>query len=690
MQKDQNKLLKRLTLIDVFAAGAAISSGFFLLPGIAAFEAGPSFVLAYLLAAIPLIPAALSIIELATAMPKAGGDYFFLDRTLGPYFGTIGGLGTWCALILKVAFALIGMGAYISFLFPQLHILPVAIFFTILFGLLNIFGIKKSSTFQVIIVLILLVILTLFISIGLVSLHPQNFQEFWKLDIADLSSTTGLVLVAYIGVFNVVSLSEEIKNPEKNLPKGIFLTVMITVLIYVGGTTVMVGVIPFFELVNNLTPAATAAKYLFGKVGVILISLAAMFSFLSVANAGIMSASRYPLAMSRDHILPAKFRFLGKHSTPVFSLIITVILVLVIIIFLEPLKIAKLAGTFNLIVFILLNLAVIIIRESKIESYDPSFRVPFYPWTQIIGIIASFYLIFVMGSLSHLFSAGLIVLASLWYFFYVRKKTYRTGAIFHVFERLGQYRNKRLDIELREILKDRGLRAEDPFDEIVLSAKVLDCEKEIQYEEVVYKVSDYLSTVIPFKSEKITKLFLDGTKTGATPVTHGIALPHFRSDGVDQTILVVVRSKTGINIVINDPLTNEPEEAKIVNAIFFLVSPENDPARHLRILAQIAGRVDKRDFINNFLDAPDEEAVRQSLLEDEQCITLVISAAFKTSELLNKQIKDITIPQGCLITWLRKGNKVIVPKGSNILEQGDRLTIIGDVESLQEIKKRYK
>ena len=107
--KKSRKLKKELKLLDVYAiaTGTTLSSGFFLLPGLAAAVAGPAIVLAYMLAIVPLIPAMFSVVELSTAMPRAGGVYFFLDRTLGPMFGTIGGLGTWFALILKVCFALL-------------------------------------------------------------------------------------------------------------------------------------------------------------------------------------------------------------------------------------------------------------------------------------------------------------------------------------------------------------------------------------------------------------------------------------------------------------------------------------------------------------------------------------------------------------------------------------------------------
>ena len=121
-------LEKQLGLWDVYAlaTGATLSSGFFLLPGLAAAGAGSAMPLSYLLGAIVLLPGLISKVELATAMPRAGGIYYYLDRSLGPLVGTIGGFGTWIALILKSAFALIGVGAYLQLFMPGLEMGPVA------------------------------------------------------------------------------------------------------------------------------------------------------------------------------------------------------------------------------------------------------------------------------------------------------------------------------------------------------------------------------------------------------------------------------------------------------------------------------------------------------------------------------------------------------------------------------------
>jgi len=220
-----NLLKKELTLLNVYAiaTGTTLSAGFFLLPGLAFSEAGPALILSYMIAALPLIPAMFSMVELATAMPRAGGAYYFLDRSMGPLVGTIGGLGTWLALVLKVSFALIGMGAYVRLFWPQLPMIPVAVGFAILFGLVNLFGAKKSGSFQVLMVIVLLAILAGFMVNGIFGMNPQNFDLFFDKGSAAIFSTAGLVYISYVGITNIASVSEEVQNPERNLPLGIFL-----------------------------------------------------------------------------------------------------------------------------------------------------------------------------------------------------------------------------------------------------------------------------------------------------------------------------------------------------------------------------------------------------------------------------------------------------------------------------------
>ncbi|HKI78029.1 MAG TPA: amino acid permease [Ignavibacteriaceae bacterium] len=685
------RLKKELRLFDVYAiaTGTTLSAGFFLLPGIAAQQAGTAMIFSYIIAAIPLVPAMFSVAELATAMPRAGGVYYFLDRSLGPLFGTVGGIGTWLALILKVAFALIGMGAYLELFFPNLPIILIAILFALAIGLLNLFGTKKSGKFQIILVIGLLAILTVFIGRGIPEIQSLHFKDIFSNDLKSIFSTAGLVYISYVGVTKVASLSEEIKNPERNIPRGIFLALGSAFVIYVLGTVVMVGVIPIEKLSGDLTPVATAADIIFGKVGTIFVTIAALMAFLSVANAGTLSASRYPLAMSRDHMLPRLFQKIGSQGTPFVAIILTVAIIILILLIFDPAKIAKLASAFQLLMFGFVSLAVIIMRESKIDSYDPGYRSPFYPYLQIVGILAPIWLIIEMGFLPIVFTVGLVLIGSAWYWFYAKERVIRNGAIYHIFERLGRSRYGGLDSELRGILKEKGLREEDPFDLIVARSFVIDLDKSVDFEYVVNKASQWLAQFVQHSSNELEREFLEGTRIGATPVTHNIALPHLRMKGFQHPEMVLVRSKKGIEIVLNNPLTDFQEKREIVNAVFFLVSPESNPAQHLRILAQIASRVDEDSFALDWQLAKDEQDIKEALLHDERYLSLVITRSDQTAPLIDKTISNMNIPEGCLVTWIRRGELVIIAHGDTFLQEGDQLTIIGEQNGIKELRKKY-
>lgn len=689
---EKKRLKKELSLFHVYAiaTGTTLSAGFFLLPGLAAIEAGPALPLAYLIAVLPLIPAMLSVIELATAMPRAGGVYYFLDRTMGPMIGTIGGVGTWLALVLKVAFALIGMGAYVHLFFPNIEIIPFAIVIALVLGLFSLFGSKKSGHLQIILVTFLLTFLLFFIAGGVPQINYNHFKDFFSSGWNSILSAAGLVYISYIGLTNIASLAEEVKKPETNLPLGLFLAIGTAVLVYALGTGIMIGVLPLSDLMGNLTPVAAAGEVIFGEIGVLLLSIAAIFAFISVANGGTLAASRYPLALSRDHLLPRFFQKLSKWGTPIISIIVTVAGIVLLLVFLDPTGIAKLASTFQLMVFSLICLAVIIIRESRIEAYDPGFKSPLYPWLNLLGVFLPYVLIYQMGILPLLFSLGLIAVGAIWYWYYARKKVVRTGAIYHLFERLGRSRYSGLETEMRGILKEKGLRETDPFDEIVTRSYVLDFEDSESFENVTRKASEWISQFVSFTPSEIEKQFLNGTRMGATPVTHGIALPHLRLEGLPQAEIVVVRGKKGIHIKFKDPLKDSDKEDETdVKAIFFLVSPEKDPTQHLRILAQIAGRVEEEGFADEWLNAKDDQELKEALIHEDRSLSLLIVPENSSKELIGKALKDIKFPEGCLVAILRRSGQTIIPKGNTILEEGDRLTIIGDPKGMSELMKIF-
>jgi len=690
--QDDTRLEKNLGLRDVFAVatGAMLSAGFFLLPGIAAAEAGPSVILAYAVAGLLVLPAMISKAELATAMPKAGGPYYFLDRSLGPMVGTIGGIGTWLALVLKSTFALIGIGAYLGVYF-DVAIQPVAIGLTVTFALLNIVGVKETTRLQQALVFGLLFVLGYFIVQGLTELSvlglsrvaESRFDPFFEFGFDGFAAATGLVFVSYVGLTKVASLAEEVENPDRNIPRGMLLSLIVATTVYVLGAAIMVGVLGIDELSHDLRPVATAAQGFFdwlpAGVGVGLVVAAALAACASSANAGILSASRYPLAMARDGLIAGGLGKVSRLGTPTRSVALTAGAMILVIVFLDVKSVAKLASTFQLLIFSLLNLAVIVMRESQLPSYSPGYRSPLYPWIQVVGVFVPLWLVWELGTMSILFSAGVIVAGVTWYRYYSRGEVAREGAIYHVFERLGRRRYEGLEPELRQIIKEKALGGSAPFEEAVAGGLVVDLEDDVQtFEEVTRRASDRLAELVEAPPDELFEAFVEETRLDLIPISGGCALPHLRRDDISEPHLLMLRSRAGI------PGADGP-----IHAFFFLVSPRSATGPHLQILARIAHHASDDEFMEQWLTAPTPTAVKEILLQEDRFLTIVVRDAGPTADLVGRMIRDTGFPRGALLVLIERAGVALVPRAETELVAGDRLTFLGDAEIVEEVRSRY-
>ncbi|MDF1564878.1 MAG: amino acid permease [Deltaproteobacteria bacterium] len=618
-------LTRQLGLLDVFAlsTGAMFSSGFFLLPGIAFAMAGKWFVAAYALSAVLVIPALFSKAELASAMPRSGGTYYFLERSMGPLVGTVGGLGTWLAMGLKNAFALVGLGAYVL-LFYDIDMTMVAVAGAVGFTLINIFGVKETARLQRWFVFALLGILGAFLVAGVV--HLEGVGRLQTLgselaaapgaDLEGVLATIGLVFVSYAGLTKVTGVAEEIRNPDRNIRRGMILSLGAAVTVYTLGALLLLLVADPEVFKTDLAPIATAAESVFGwmpgRVGVIVIFVAAAAAFASTANAGILSASRYLLAMGRDNLIPKPFQKVGRFGTPTLAILFTGGFIVVTLLTLDVISLAKLASAFQLLMFALVNLAVIVMRESQLRTYHPQVRAPLYPWLQIFGILSSIGLILELGRLAVLFTLALFTLGVVWYFAYGKRRSQRGGAILHWFERLGRDRSEGLEREIWSILKDTGLKAGNHYLEAIDRARILEVEESVSFPVLASRAARLLGPRIPMGEEAIAAEFVRGVRSGLVPVADGIALPHFRAPGLGQHELIVARARGGITIEVEEG-AGPAEVTQVVHAIFFLVSPEELPGEHLRILAKLASLLEQPAFVDTWAAAPGTESLRSLL-----------------------------------------------------------------------------
>ncbi|MGM0557021.1 MAG: amino acid permease [Myxococcota bacterium] len=710
---EEGDLKKELGLFDVYAicTGAMFSSGFFLLPGIAAAQSGPSVVLAYFLAGLLILPAALCVAELSTAMPKAGGAYYFLDRALGPVVGSAGGVGTWVALILKSSFALIGMGAYLT-IFVELPIKPVAVALIVAFTAVNVFGAKETGGLQKILVATLVAILTYFVVQGFFELGSRpmaqtrsQFDNWLPFGVSGLFSTVGLVFVSFAGLTKVASVSEEVDNPSRNIPLGILLSLVTAIVIYTLGVFIMVGVLEPTSFREDLKPVATAAEAFFtwlpGRTGVWMIVIAAIAAFASTGNAGLMSASRYPLAMARDRLVPSFLSQIGRFDTPTYSILITSGVMIFAVVALDVATLAKLASATQLVLFAMLCLAVIVMRESEIEYYQPGFRTPLYPWLPLVGLVVPFWLVAEMGAMSMLFSGGLILAGVVWYFMYSVKHVEREGAIFHVFERLGRSRDTGLRNELRLVLAERGLEEGDYFEGVVADAEFIEVDSDLTLTEVLELAASAFEQQVELDAETLVEQFQQEIDIGLCPRSEGILAPHLRIEEADHSHLLLIRM--GEHRIISDEdseqrnqaeqeqrdQTDEPPESDSalddVCGFLVLISPKERTGEHLRLLAQIAGRIEEPDFREEWKAAETEAELKSLLLRDERFHAVRVVSEGPTGELVGRRVSHVDLPEETFIGMIRRDGKTLVPHSRTTIEEGDEIVVLGDPEQIEKV-----
>ena len=424
-------LERRLGLPSIIgiSIGAMLGSGAFVLPGLVISQAGSSAWLAYVLASIAVLPSALSKSELATAMPTSGGTYVYLDRSFGPLVGTIAGLGLWFSLLLKSSFALMGIAAYLSVFSFSLHSIALAVLMVIF--LLNIWGVGKVSRVLNTVVFLSIVSLLLLLGWAQTELPVMRISEFTTPGFVGIISASALAYGSYAGVTKIAAVAEEIKNPEKNIPKGILFSLLIVTAIYALIAYTLTEFISFNELDGNLRSIYSLALLSEHKYMAYFFILIAFLSMASMANAGVLASSRFPFAMGRESLLPS---FLGYLSptflTPIWSIVTSCLLIAFAIFYLDVYGMVKLASAFMIIIYCLENLAVMVLRESRAQWYKPSYYSPFYPFFQLCGIGGGLVFLAFLG-LKIVFVATTVVaiLGLTTFLLFGRHRTQRRGLV---------------------------------------------------------------------------------------------------------------------------------------------------------------------------------------------------------------------------------------------------------------------
>mgnify|MGYP006284199077 CR=1 FL=1 len=414
--------------------GTMIGAGIFVFPGLAAGRAGPAAAGSFAIGGVIALLVALPTSELATAMPRSGGGYYFISRALGSLAGAVVGLSLWFGLVFATAFYLVGFGYYAVDTLAELGItigaglvIPIALVFGAGFTLLNVTGTENAAKLQNGVVALLLSILAVVLvfgvldAVGLVG-EPSTPERFAPFGVMPILTTAALVFTSYLGFAQVATVAGEMKRPGKNLPLAMVGSVLIVGALYV--ITIFVATSAFGSgRLSGMgeTAMVEVGRHYLGPIGALAIVFGGLLATMSSANASILSTSRAIYAVSRDAILPRfASRINLKYGTPHVALGMAGGPILVLVALGRVEILAEVASFLHLILYGLICVALILLRRNEPEWYDPVFRTPGYPIVPILGAIASFALIGFMQPASQVIGLVIMIGAAGWYLYYAR------------------------------------------------------------------------------------------------------------------------------------------------------------------------------------------------------------------------------------------------------------------------------
>ena len=440
-----------------------------------------------------------------------------------------------------------------------------------------------------------------------------HFEDFAPNGMNSIFLTAGFVFVSYGGLLKIATLAEEIKTPKRTIPLALFASLLVVVVIYCLMLVVTVGVLPAEQLKGSLTPIADAAKVFMGTPGYHLLTAAALLAFISTANAGIMSASRYPLALAKDRLLPSFIgRISSRFQTPWVAILITTIVIgISMVLQLETL--VKAASTVVILSYILTNVSVIILRESHIQNYRPSFKAPLYPWVQLVSIFCFSLLILDMGRDVHLISFGLVMAGVLFYFLYGHRNSSNEYALLHLVARITnkevQESSYMLEDELKNIIHTRDDVSLDRFDRIIDTAVVFDFEEKLTVDEFFKAIAPRIAESIGETEDIIYRNLHEREAESSTAITPFTAIPHLIVDGNGHFNLVLARAQKGV--VFSEGRSN-------VQSIFVLYGSRDQRLFHLQALASIAQTILNPQFQKRWIRARSEQGLKDVILLSER------------------------------------------------------------------------
>ncbi|MEV0965196.1 MULTISPECIES: amino acid permease [unclassified Streptomyces] len=423
----------QLTMISV---GATLGTGIFVVLGEATPLAGPAVAISFVVAGLTALFSALSYAELAGSVPVSGSSYSYSYATMGELVAWVCG---WCLVLeygVSVAAVAVGWGEYLNELLdgtigvtiPDAVSAPVgeggfinlpALVVVLLAMVFLMGGAKESARVNTVMVAVKIVTLLLFIGIGFLGIKAGNYAPLAPLGVTGISAAAATLFFSYIGFDAASTAGEEAKNPKKDLPRAIMLSLLIVTVLYCLVALVAVGAMPWQDFEGTEATLAQIMKDVTGQSfwGVVL-AAGAVVAIASVVFAVLYGQTRILFAMSRDGLVPKVFAKVNeKTGAPRANTVIVSLFCGVLAAFIPLGELANATSIGTLFAFALVNVAVVILRWKR-PDMDRTFKVMLFPVTPILGFLFCAYMMLSLPGVTWVWFAGWMAAGLVFYFLY--------------------------------------------------------------------------------------------------------------------------------------------------------------------------------------------------------------------------------------------------------------------------------
>jgi APA family basic amino acid/polyamine antiporter len=411
--------------------GAIIGTGIFVLIGVASGIAGPAVILSFIIAGFVALLTGLSTAELSSFIHETGGSYIYTTKAFGPFPGFVVGWMKSFDYIVGASAVSVGFAAYFAY-FAGIPATPVTIVLVgttwpLVLMLLNLKGIQEASWTNNLLVTLKILALLVFILVGasalLASANFSNYHPFFPRGFSGVMSGASIIFFAFIGFNTIAMMAEEIKDPEKTVPKAILFAFAVCTMIYIGVSIVAVGIVNWQLLGTSSAPLEFALTTVTDNIFILeFVAVSALFATTSVIMASILGGSRALFAMARQGVLPDTLATVSRQGVPAHTILLCGLVISGIVLATRG-NLDWLASIFNfgtLLTFFFINLSLIRLRKTMPDA-ERGFRVPLYPYVPVFALISCIVLAFYLNP-NAVMTALIFLSAGVLYYYYHRGK----------------------------------------------------------------------------------------------------------------------------------------------------------------------------------------------------------------------------------------------------------------------------